>query len=121
MRNAIVWACKEQTTRTATGPVAMDYSPAEGYGDLRFITRTDLPMHASATVREVWEEDVVDFVKQYDPARDFIITTGQPTAIFAIGWALGNAGKAPRFLVWRREDNAYRVMNSFNPSALLAA
>lgn len=114
MNKAIVWACKEQTTRTATGPVAMDYSPAEGYGELQFITRTDLPLHASATIREVWEADVAEFVKKYDQNRDFIITTGQPTAIFAIGWALGKVNKVPRFLIWRREDNAYRVMNSFN-------
>lgn len=111
MREPIVWACKEQVTRSAVGPIAMDYSPAEGYGELRFITRTDMPMHASATIREVWEEDVAVFVAQYDPATDYIITTGQPTAIFAIGWALGKAGKTPRFLVWRREDNHYRILD----------
>jgi len=39
------------------------------------------------------------------------VTTGQPTAIFAVGWALGRAGKVPRFLVWRREENRYRVLH----------
>lgn len=114
MNNPIVWACKEQVTRTPTGPIAMDFSPAEAYGELKFITRTDLPLHVSATVREVWEADVAEFVKNYNQETDYVITTGQPTAIFAIGWALGKAGKVPRFLVWRREDNHYRVIHPFN-------
>lgn len=111
MNKPTVWACKEQVTRTALGPAAMDYSPAEGYGELKFITRTDLPMHADSTIREVWEEDVKNFITQYNPETDYIITTGQPTAIFAMGFALGRVNKVPRFLVWRREDNAYRVLN----------
>lgn len=111
MSKATVWACKEQVTRGALGPVAMDYSPAESYGELRFITRTDLPFHADSTIRSVWSDDVQTFVEQYDPANDYIITTGQPAAIFAMGWALGRVQKIPRFLVWRREDNHYRVLN----------
>lgn len=111
MRNhPIVWACKEQVIRSHDGVAAMDYSPAEGYGVLQFITRTDLPMYASSTIREVWEDDVARFVQEYDEQRDFIIATGQPSAIFAMGHALGLANKTPRFLVWRREDNNYRVL-----------
>jgi len=111
MNKPIVWACKEQVTRGALGPVAMDYSPAEGYGELRFITRTDLPFHGDSTIRNVWCDDVQTFVEQYNPETDYVITTGQPAAIFAMGFALGRANKTPRFLVWRREDNCYRVLN----------
>jgi len=110
MKTATVWACKEQVTRSSIGVTAMDYSPAESYGKLRFITRTDLPMHANSTIREVWEDDVAEFVKEYNPATDYIIATGQPSAIFAMGHALGLVNKTPRFLVWRREDNHYRVL-----------
>lgn len=110
MSKSIVWACKEQVTRNAIGITAMDYSPAESYGELRFITRTDLPLHSSSTVREVWEDDVARFATCYNPETDYIIATGQPTAIFAIGHALGLVNKTPRFLVWRREDNHYRVL-----------
>lgn len=113
MNKPIVWACKEQVTRDRhMGTTPMDYSPAEKYGQLRFITRTDLPMHPDSTIREVWEQDVAEFVRQYNPDTDFIITTGQPTAIFAMGHALGLVKKTPRFLVWRREDNAYRILNT---------
>lgn len=111
MSKSTVWACKEQVTRTSIGATAMDYTPAEAYGELKFITRTDLPGHADSSVRRVWEDDVASFVEQYDPETDYIITTGQPAAIFAMGWALGRVQKTPRFLVWRREDNHYRVLN----------
>lgn len=121
MKNPIVWACKEQVTRSAIGPVPMDYSPAAEFGDLEFITRCDIPLHIHSTVRELWESDVEAFVERYDPARDFIIVTGQPAAIFAIGYALGRAGKPPRFLIWRREENRYRVLNSLNFAERLVA
>lgn len=111
MSKPTVWACKEQVTRNAVGVSAMDYSPAEAYGELKFITRTDLPFHADSTIRTVWEDDVNKFITEYNPNTDYIITTGQPAAIFAMGYALGRVNKMPRFLVWRREDNAYRVLN----------
>lgn len=114
MNKPIVWACKEQVTRSPTGPVPMDYSTAENFGELRFVTRHDLPMHIGSTMAEVWVADVTEFVEKYDPMTDFIIVTGQPAAIFAIGYYLGLAGKPPRFLQWKREENCYRVMNSLN-------
>lgn len=109
-RKPVVWIVKEQLLRDATGSSAMDYSPAMRYGDLQFITRRDIPMHPGSAVRETWGADVLRFVRDYDQAHDYIIPTGQPVAIFAVGCALGIAGKSPRFLVWRREDNAYRVL-----------
>lgn len=111
MSKSTVWACKEQVTRSSVGVTAMDFSPAEAYGQLKFITRTDLPFHADSTIRSVWNDDVAEFAAQYNPATDYIITTGQPAAIFAMGFALGRVNKIPRFLVWRREDNHYRVLN----------
>jgi hypothetical protein len=99
----------------------MDYSPAAKFGELRFITRHDLPMHAGSTMAEVWSDDVAEFVEQYNPMTDFIIVTGQPAAIFAIGYCLGRVGKAPRFLQWKREENCYRVMQSLNFADEVAA
>jgi len=107
-----VWIVKEQVVRNAIGHNAMDYTPAMRHGDLEFITRSDMPMHKNSSVLANWVTDVANFVDKYDESKDFIITTGQPTAIFAIGHALGKAGKSPRYLVWRREDNDYCVLGS---------
>ncbi len=109
MKTPIVWVVKEQSQG---GGNVMDYTPAMKYGELKFITRTDIPMHPDSGIRMRWTEDVANFVDRYDQDRDLIITTGQPTSIFAVGHALGMARKTPRYLVWRREDNDYRVFDT---------
>ncbi len=108
----IVWVIKEQMVRDNAGSNPMDFSPAMVYGDLEFITRSDMPTHPHSGIRMNWDEDVARFIKNYDPDKDFIITTGQPVAIFMVGYALGCSGKIPRFLMWRREENRYRVFNA---------
>lgn len=111
MNNPTVWIVKEQMIRGETQPIPMDYSPAMAFGDIEFITHHDMPLYGKSSVQEHWNRDVQSFVKKYDPERDYIITTGQPMAILAVGFALGQEGKCPRFLVWRREENRYRVVN----------
>lgn len=116
MNKPVVWVVKEQVSHNN----AMDYSPAMVYGDIKFITRSDIPLHPHSSVQSVWARDVFNFVEEYDESRDFIITTGQPTAIFAVGHALGLARKSPRYLVWRREDNRYRVLDIVTAITTLA-
>ena len=111
MKKPTVWVIKEQMTRTETGSIPMDYSKAMDYGDLKFITTHDIPLYGGASsTQDGWNEDVAAFASQYDPDHDFIITTGQPMAIFMVGWilALLHHEKDPQFLVWRREENRYR-------------
>jgi len=106
-----VFVVKEQVMRGELGPTPMDYSPAMQFGDLVFITTHDMPMYGNSNVMASWKKSVQEFAEAYNPEIDLIITTGQPTAIFGVGWALGRVGKIPRFLVWRREENRYRVAN----------
>ena len=113
MNKPKVYVVKEQVNG---GSNAMDYSPAMMYGDVEFITRNDIPFHPGSSIQERWTLDVIKFTEKYEPNRDFIIATGQPTAIFAVGYALGLAGKCPRYLVWRREENRYRVLE--NPAEI---
>ena len=115
MKRPTVWIIKEQSVRSSTGSEAMDYSPAMAYGEIEFITHQDMPLYPRSSVQMNWDLDVAVFVRQYDPLTDFIITTGSPTAIFAVGHQLGLAGKAPRYLVWRREENRYRVLDNSLP------
>lgn len=106
-----VFVVKEQMIRTDAGPAPMDLAPAYEFGNIEFITKTDLPLYRNGSVMVQWAEDVSRFIKQYDPNTDFIVPTGQPAAIMAIGFLLGRVGKIPRFLVWRREENRYRVVH----------
>lgn len=106
-----IWVVKEQVIRGDTGPIVMNYSAAMEFGELEFITTHDMPLYGKSWVQDSWNDDVYGFVERYNELTDYIITTGQPTAIFMVGWALGVARKVPRFLVWRREENRYRVVN----------
>ena len=115
MKRPTVWIIKEQSVRSSTGSEVMDYSPAMAYGEIEFITHQDMPLYPRSSVLMNWDLDVAAFVRQYEPLTDFIITTGQPTAIFAVGHQLGLAGKSPRYLVWRREENRYRVLDNSLP------
>lgn len=123
MRKPIVWIVKEQVARNESGSSPMDYSPALEFGDIEFITMHDVPLYGKGAVMDQWFRDAQVFVHKYDPMIDFIVPTGQPMAIFLMGVVLGYTGKPPRFLVWRREENRYRVVNIPMPSprALVAA
>jgi len=112
-RSPIAFVIKEQVVRGITGPTVVDYSPALEFGDLEFITRHDLPNYPNSSVQEVWDADVASFVDRYDETLDYIIPTGQPMAILAVGWAMGRAGKIPRFLSWKAQEGKYRVMNFY--------
>lgn len=116
----VVWIAKEQLRRNSIGSEPMDYGPAMAYGEIRFITKTDLPSYPSSSVFQQWFNDVGSFCKEYDESRDFIIATGQPTAIFAIGHTLGCYHKIPRYLIWQREENRYRVFDTPPDLASLA-
>jgi len=107
---AKVYIVKEQVIRNDVGVTPMNYDAAMEFGEIEFITYHDLPMYGRSSVQAQWNADVLEFVANYNPETDFIVTTGQPTAIFAVGWALGRVNKTPRFLVWRREENRYRAV-----------
>lgn len=119
MNKPRVYVVKEQSVRDSTGSNAMDYSPAMTFGDIHFITHSDLPLHPGSSIQHAWNMDVLQFVEEYDPFTDYIIATGQPTAIFAVGHALGLAGKTPRYLVWRREENRYRALEAPIPAGAI--
>lgn len=114
MRKPIVWIVKEQVRRTgSSGVEAMDYTPAMKYGEIRFITQSDPPSFITkSSVLEAWSNSVERFMEEFNPQLDFIIASGQPTAMMMVGWLIGDtlAGfdrHPPRFLLWRREENTY--------------
>jgi hypothetical protein len=116
-RKPIVWIVKEQVRRTQAGIEAMDYTPAMKWGEPRFITSFDPPaLLTKSTVLEGWHKSVRAFIDAFDAETDFIIATGNPTAMMMIAYLMGAARpySPPRFLLWRREDNAYVPYNPLN-------
>lgn len=117
MTSPKVWIIKEQMRRTANGSEVMDFTPAMSYGELQFITKFDMPVNGIGSMMMVeWLKAAQHFIDEYDDSKDFIITTGKPSDIFMVGWLLGQSysnmhNKSPRFLVWRHEENRYRVFD----------
>lgn len=106
-----VWIIKEQVKRMPGGGIeAMDYTPAMKWGELHFITDTDIPHYPGSSVAKEWTKKINKFVEQYDEQNDFIVCTGQPVAMVQIGFLMGKQLVAPRYLVFRREDNAYQPL-----------
>lgn len=106
MSNPTVWVLKEQM-RGGDAKQVFDYTPAMKYGELRFATDFDLPLHPNSSVRAAWFTDVNVMISEFDAERDWLILTGQPLAIFVAGQMFAALGVTPRILVWRREQNAY--------------
>ena len=109
MRRPIVWVIKEQVRREMTGVTPMDYTPAMEFGDLEFVTDLDPPIHPSSTVKPEWERQVRNMIKRFDSKNDYIVLTGSPLALFAIGKFLGahKPDSPTKILVWRRELGRY--------------
>lgn len=105
-----VWIIKEQVRRGISGVEAMDYTPAMKFGGLKFITDTDIPHYPNSSVYGTWNRKALEFLAAYNDRTDFIVCTGQPVAMVQLGFLMGLANKAPRFLVYRREENAYQPL-----------
>lgn len=107
--NPKVWVIKEQVRSSANGPVPLDYSAALRYGDIEFITRTDFSMIENTAVNKVVAEDIGRFIERFDNFRDYVLLTGSPLMLFALGFILNACASEVKLLVWRREEQDYRV------------
>lgn len=108
MNKPVVWILKEQVQSTPSGPVPFDYTPAMKFGEVRFITEYDPPVHPNSSLREKFEVQVHKFLSEFVPHRDFVMVTGSPYAILLFGQMLGRHVRVPvRTLVWRRERQCY--------------
>lgn len=103
-----VWVVKEQVKTGQHGSAPMDYTAAYQFGDVKFITDFDLPLHSNSSLGNRWFETVEGFLGKFERSRDFIILTGSPLAIFVTGLIMGKAQLRPiQILVWRREQGRY--------------
>lgn len=109
MTRPTVWVLKEQVVRGTTGSKPMDYTAAYEFGDIKFITEFDPPIHPSSTLMEEWERQFRRFASEFNPDVDSVILTGSPLAIAKAGKFFGELRSAfpIRVLVWRREQGRY--------------
>lgn len=94
--NRIVWVTQECNN---------DYSAAEKYGEVRFITRSELrPFSDSKQTGNVFR-DILKFKSQYVPSVDYIVLSGNPMINAVLCMSLD--GKNHNFLKWNNRSVGY--------------
>lgn len=86
----------------------MDFSPAERFGDVVFITSHDPSPNSGSTINKSILDQMNDVAEQYVPGQDYIIATGAPLAIFMMGAIMGQRHDTMAILVWDRFTQNYR-------------
>lgn len=82
-----------------------DYSPAEEFGKVNFITRTELVAYADNAKNAQVYKDIRDFNSKYVAGLDFIIPTGNPIGISLLGMSLSKCVHS--FLKWDSHRGVY--------------
>ena len=81
-----------------------DYSPAEEYGEVNFVTKADLrPINGSQN--EQVEHDIKKFLASYVPMADFILPSGNPMVVVLLVMSLPFGHH--RFLKWDKRRGIY--------------
>jgi hypothetical protein len=89
----------------------MNYSPAEKYGDVHFVTGTDLsPMKNSHRNKEI-EKDFKYFCTDYMPGSDYLVLTGSTVFVAWFMMKLYQAcpNKPHKILRWDNISRSYQV------------
>lgn len=66
-----------------------DYTPAERFGTVKFITDQELRPSPASMQTHSAHADLRDFHKEYRPEVDYIVPTGNPVLIVLLGLILG--------------------------------
>ena len=85
----MVWVVQESNN---------DYAPAEQFGTVRFITKSDLRV-VGGTQSSVVEHDIRVFNSIYEPGLDYIVPAGNPMVTALVCLSLPR-GIAHKFLKW---------------------
>lgn len=86
----------------------MDYSPAEAYGDVVFMTADEYRPVAGSIRNQDIISDVQRHMATFDPAEDWLIMTGNPIMMgYAFHLAIAR-GSGVKCLQWDRISHGYR-------------
>lgn len=94
--DATVWVVQEGRN---------DYTPAEKYGTVRFITDCDIgPIHNSKW-NSLCKRDIADFASRYIPGKDYVVLTGNPVVCAHVVRSLPRGTN--KFLKWDSRSSMY--------------
>lgn len=87
----------------------LDYSPAESWGELTFVTHKDFtPMGAMSPYNADLTREIKRVVKTFDSETDFVVISGSPLVTAVFFMALAERGvKRVNVLRWSNRDTQY--------------
>jgi hypothetical protein len=89
-----------------------DFSPAEQYGEVVFLTRMDLNNLRQSQHNDRVLSEIKDHLKHYDPAEDWIVISGSPYVSALVFMLLGRKRYDEiRILRWDNRDFRYCPMH----------
>lgn len=103
-KTATVWVTQESPL--------LDYTDAERYGEVKFITADEFtPSEHSLRNVEIFRA-IEKALAGYNVSTDYVLSSGAPSIVAAVFYVLGS--KYPktdiRFLAWNNRDRQYRLL-----------
>ena len=95
-----------------TQEVQLDFSGAEAFGEVQFLTHEDLNNTKGSLHNEAVLADVSHKLRKFDPENDWIVIAGSPYIAAVTFLILGHRKiRSIRVLRWDNRDRVYRPMH----------
>jgi len=85
----------------------MDYTQADQFGEVEFLSDADITPFAMSRRNEVVLSGMRKGLSDYVPGTDFLVLTGSPLNILAAGAMISKIGSKHNVLKWDRMNNRY--------------
>lgn len=85
-----------------------DFTPAESWGDVEFLTKDEVSPIKLSLKNEALIDELSHKLMKYDPEEDFIVVAGSPYVAALVFYLLGRRGvRQIRMLRWSNRDRLY--------------
>ena len=86
----------------------LNYSPAEEYGEVVFITRNEFSIMKASLRNEALIDEIASKLKSFDPSVDYITVSGSPVVAATVFLVLGlRKVRSVNMLRWSNRDCVY--------------
>lgn len=104
-----------------TQETAFDFTTAEAYGEVEFLTHRDLSSVRSSITNTHTLREINQKLKSIDFDADYLVITGSPYIAAAVFMLIGRKGiKKVNILRWDNRDRKYTPMEIALPTAVTA-
>ena len=88
----------------------LNYSPAEQFGDVHFLTRGDFSPIKNSLNNEFIVDELRKKLKDYNPATDYLVVSGSPVVSAVVFMLIREITQVVRILRWSNRDQVYQPL-----------